>query len=226
MIFLSISENIASLYSIKYTLFSIGTYGVSVIEFFGTLFGIVAVWLAAKNRILTWPVGLVNIVLFFCIYYQVGLFSDMFLQIYFFGVGVYGWIFWKSENEKKTPIRQLDKHQILKLTLWIFGLSLLCYYFVSNLHEWWPDVFRQEAAFPFWDSLVAVASIFANTLLARRTIDNWPIWILVDLICIILYISKGIYFIAFEFVIFTLLASYGWYQWSLEKKLYNKIEMQ
>ncbi|MBK9960819.1 MAG: nicotinamide mononucleotide transporter [Saprospiraceae bacterium] len=80
-------------FNVGHTMFSLLGYPVSYMEFVGTVFGIAGVWLAAKANILTWPVGLVNIILFFLIFYQVQLYSDMFLQIYFFMISLYGWFF-------------------------------------------------------------------------------------------------------------------------------------
>ncbi|MBK9272098.1 MAG: nicotinamide mononucleotide transporter [Saprospiraceae bacterium] len=208
-----------SFFSVGRLMFSILGYGVSYIEFLGTIFGICAVWLAAKSKMLTWPVGLINVVLFFMIYFQVQLYADMFLQIYFFAIGLYGWIFWKKEEEQRKSIHALNRFEIVQALIWILLLTAVLGWMISKIHLWWPALFNKEAAFPYWDTLVAVASIFANTLLARRVIQNWPIWIAVDLICIVLYISKGIYFVAFEFVIFTLLACLGWYEWNKKFQL-------
>lgn len=214
---------IDSFFSVSEIMFRIWDYPVSHIEFFGTVFGIAGVWLAAKSKVLTWPVGLINIILFFMIYYQVQLYSDMFLQIYFFGVGVYGWIFWNKEIEKKIPIHSLNTTQNIKIGVYVFILSIICGWLISNVHIWFPNIFEKEAAFPYLDTLVAIASIFANTMLARRVIQNWPIWIAVDLLCIGLYISKEIYFVAFEFFIFTILASFGWYDWNKKMKLQTSV---
>lgn len=210
-------RDLTHFFSVGHELFSVGTYPVSYIEFFGTVFGIAAVWLAAQSRILTWPVGLINIALFFMIYYQVQLYSDMFLQVYFAGVALYGWFFWKEDQKNKKRIRKLNLSEKLNLFIWVAVCTAAGTYLISHLHLWFPDLFPVEAAFPFWDTLVAVASIIANTLLARRVIENWPIWIAVDILCVYLYISKGIYFVAFEFIIFTLLAAYGWHQWEKER---------
>jgi nicotinamide mononucleotide transporter len=212
-------------FSVDHEMFSVWTYPVSYIEFFGTVFGIAAVWLAAKSKILTWPVGLVNIALFFLIYYQVQLYSDMFLQLYFAAVALYGWFFWKDDQKKKKSVRKLSTSERLRLAGWIALCTAAGSYVISHLHLWIPDLFPEKAAFPFWDTLVAVASIFANTLLARRVIENWPIWIAVDLLCIVLYVSKGIYFVAFEFLIFTILAAYGWRQWEKESRDANKMSV-
>ena len=87
-------EVLNALYDINYVLVQIGDYPLSLIEFLGTLTGLISVWLASRGNILTWPTGLLNVIAFFALFYQVRLYSDMVLQVYFFGMSIYGWWFW------------------------------------------------------------------------------------------------------------------------------------
>lgn len=194
-------------------LFSVWDYPVSYIEFISVIAGITAVYLAARENIFTWPIGLINITTAFFIYYSVHLYSDMFLQFYFFGIGLYGWWFWTQEKRTAVPLKWLSLNSNLILIFVIASCSLGMGYLVSHLHEYSPNLFPKEASFPYADSLVAVASIVANTLLAKRYIENWILWILIDLICIYLYIQKDLYFIALEFLLFLGLAAYGLHSW-------------
>lgn len=69
-------------------------YPLSYVELVGILTGLLSVWLAAKSHILTWPIGLVNVAAFFFLFYQVCLYSDMLLQVFFFVTTCYGWYYW------------------------------------------------------------------------------------------------------------------------------------
>jgi len=200
-------------FKVDHTFFNIMGYPVSYMEFVGTIFGIAGVWLAAKSNILTWPIGLVNIILFFLIFYQVQLYSDMFLQIYFFLISLYGWFFWDKELHAKEPIKILSNTWKIYLSVLCAILTFTLGYAISQLHVWFPTTFPKQAAYPYWDTFVAIGSIIANTLLARRILENWIIWIVVDLICIYLYFTKDIVFVALEFIIFLGLAIYGAYHW-------------
>ena len=139
-----------NLFDINNTFFSVGSYPVSWIEFVGTIAGIVAVWMAAKNNILTWPIGLINITLFFLIFFQVQLYSDMFLQIYFFSISVYGWLFWKKEFAQDQPIHLLSAKSAL-----ILGIVTL----VSTL------------VLGFWSQISII--IFLNYLQNRQHFLMW-----------------------------------------------------
>lgn len=206
------------------TVISLSGYNISMIEIISVLAGIIAVFYAAKENIITWPIGLVNICTAFFIYYHIRLYSDMFLQVYFFSISIYGWFSWKIEKKEKIPLKYLSLKQLLFLCFSIIVLTIMIGMWMTQIHMIFPMVFPQPAAYPYADTFVAISSIIANTLLARRFIENWILWILVDIICIYLYIQKEIVFIAFEFLIFLFLAIYGWREWYKLKKKQELIE--
>jgi len=199
--------------------FSIGTYNVSALELFSVIAGIWAVYLAARENILSWPIGLLNITSAFFIYYQVRLYSDMFLQIYFFGIGIYGWYVWKNEKRANLPLKWLSTNQRFTLAALIAICTLVFGYWMTKIHIQFPSLFPVAAAYPYADTWVAITSIVANTLMAKRYIENWILWIVVDILCVYLYLQKGIAFVSFEFFIFLILACYGLMKW---RRMKNK----
>ena len=90
---------------------------------------------------------------------------------------------------------------------------------MSNIHLYLPTYFKIQAAYPFTDSFVMVSSIIATILLAKKKIENWYLWIAIDLVCVVMYFKKGVYFLSLEYFIFLGLASYGLYHW--KKQLSN-----
>ena len=200
--------------SINYTIAEILGYKMSLVELLGTVTGILAVILATQSNIWSWPVGIVNFVLAFILYYQVSLYSDMFLQIYYVITGIYGWIYWYGmKSEEQTPITLLTiRGRIIHAILMVIG-TLGVGYFMSHIHLIMPKLFPVPAAYPYPDSFVAVLSILANWMLAQRKIENWMVWIVIDVICTVMYWKKGIQFFSFEYLIFTLMAIYGLLNW-------------
>ena len=198
----------------QFILFEILDYKISLIEFLGTLSGLMAVWLAAKNNIFTWPIGIVNVICFFLIFRESHLFSDMFLQVYFFGVAIYGWLFWKKTAAKNEPtisdIRLKPRLILLFVTL-VF--SVFVGWMMGNVHIWFSNIFPEPAAYPYADSFVAVASVIANTLMARKKVESWIMWIVIDVVATVIYYQKNILLISVEFFIFTLLAVFGLINW-------------
>lgn len=200
--------------SINYTIAEFLGYKMSLVELLGTVTGILAVILATQSNIWSWPVGLVNFVLAFILYYQVSLYSDMFLQIYYVITGIYGWIYWYGmKTETQTPITLLTiRGRIVHIILMVIG-TIGIGYFMSHIHQIMPSVFPTPAAYPYPDSFVAVLSILANWMLAQRKIENWIVWIVIDIICTVMYWLKGIQFFSLEYLIFTLMAIYGLANW-------------
>src|SRR6187549_692321 len=91
--------DLSLLFDVKETFFRILEHPVSYVEFIGTVLGLISVFLAARANIFTWPTGIANAIFFMVIFYQIHLYSDMFLQMYFCGMGVYGWFTWKYKAE-------------------------------------------------------------------------------------------------------------------------------
>lgn len=211
------------LLSIDAVFFTILGYPMSYIEFFGTIFNLWCVWLAAKNRISNWPVGIVGIVLYLFLFYQIRLYSDLFEQVYFLVMSFYGWWLW-TRIDPKQGAGQLEKLRIrhntaavntVYVAVIIIGTGLMGY-FMKNIDLYFPKYFPEPASFPFLDAFTTVMSFAATILMARKKVECWYLWILVDIIGIWLYYRKGVKFIALEYVIFLILATKGMLSWRKE----------
>lgn len=193
-------------------------YPLSWLEAAGTATGLLAVWLAARNNILNWPLGLVNVACFAVLFYQNQLYADVLLHVYFFVMGCYGWYFWRRQLALRQSIRRMHRTRFVQLCIICGGVSFVCAWGMANIHLWWPAVFPQPAAYPVADSFITVYSVAANVLMARYVVQNWLLWIGVDLLAPVVYYQRGIYFVAAEFVIFLVLAILGYLHW---QKLVN-----
>jgi len=203
---------------IKNIAFEVLAYPVSYVELVGTSFGLASVYFASRANILTWATGIVNEIFLFILFFQVQLYADMFLQIYFFVLTVYGWYRWGKKTSENT-ISIVDRRHRLFLAISIFAGTLIAGFFFADLHRVLPTYFKVQAAYPYSDSFIMVMSIVATILLAKKKIENWYLWITVDLVAVILYFKKGIYFLSIEYLIFLGLASYGLFHW--REKLKN-----
>lgn len=204
------------LFSINTIMLTVMGYPLSYAEFIGTLFGLLSVFWASRTNILTWPAGIANEIFFFAVFFQVQLYANMLLQAIFFVATLYGWYSWKTLNNaphKKQHITSLSHRQLAIIILLIVGTSILLGMFMSQLHTLLPNLFPDPAAAPYTDATIMMISIAATLLLARKKLQSWLLWIINNIICIILYFTQGIYFIAIEYIIFLFIASYGLYQW-------------
>jgi nicotinamide mononucleotide transporter len=199
----------------------------SYLEFFGTIAGAVAVWLSAKANVWSWPLGLINVTLFFFLFFQVQLYPDMFLQVFFFITNLMGWWRWKhpnlGEEDKKHELRVsfIPRKQLVILSvvgiIGTFAFGSLA----SRLHEMVPSIFSQPSAFPYADSFVTVMSIGATFLMIQKKVECWIIWIVVDAVATYMYFMKGIKFVGIEYLVFCFIAAFGLWNWIKEYKKYS-----
>jgi len=216
-------SSVSALFDVKETFFTVFENNVSYVEFIGTLLGLISVFLAARANIFTWPTGILNAIFFLVIFFQIHLYSDMFLQMYFCGMGVYGWFSWKYRAaHQQSAIRTLSNADRLRLAMLIAAVTLLIGTLISQIHLILPQIFDHPATYPYIDTFIAISSILATILLARRIFETWVLWVTVDVTSIGLYSVKGVKLIAIEFIIFLCLAMLGvfsWYRLWKEKEL-------
>ena len=199
----------------------------SYIEFTGVVFGLIAVWLSAKAHILSWPIGIINVILAGILYYQVQLYPDMFLQMFFFVTNIIGWWRWANpkpgEEDRKNELRvsyMKTKQLIFTIVIAVVGTFILGQ-FASNLHNWFPTVFSQPSAYPYVDSFITVMSVLTTFYMIEKKVESWIIWIIVDIVATFLYYIKGVKFYSLEYLIFTIIATYGLIHWAREYKSYS-----
>ncbi len=216
-----------SFFDINRIFFTVLGYPISYLEFFATVTGFVAVWLSARANIWSWPIGVVNVTLFFFLVYQVQLYPDMFLQVFFFITNLIGWWRWthpeKGEEDRKNELRVswMPVRMLLIFSLITIFITYLSGFFASNLHELFPRLFNKPSAFPYLDSFVMVVSIGATYLMVQKKVECWLAWLIADIVATFLYFSKGILFIGVEYFAFCLIAAFGFLLWRKEFKSYS-----
>lgn len=199
-------------FDIRYMAFELLGYPISFVELIGTLFGFISVYFASRTNILTWVTGIVNEFFLFILFFQVQLYADMFLQVYFFAVTLYGWYNWKK-TPKSNSISTVNLKTRVGLIVIIILSTLLAALAFSNIHLFLPQYFKIKAEYPLVDSFVMVLSIVATVLLAQKKLETWYLWILIDLVCVFLFFKKGAVLLGLEYLVFLGLATYGAIHW-------------
>ena len=213
-------------FNIETIFFEIWGYPMSYLEFFGTLTGALAVGLSAKANIWSWPIGLVNVTLFFFLFFQVQLYPDMFLQVFFFVTNLMGWWRWLHPGADEADHKKELKVSFLQAGQWVFlsvvGLAgtAMMGALAENLHTWVPVFFKAPSAFPYLDSFVTVMSIVATFLMVQKKAECWLVWIAVDLVATGLYLAKDIRLVAIEYLAFCFIAAFGFRHWVKEHRGY------
>lgn len=205
-------EHFIALLDIENIFINILGYDLSYIELIGILTGLVSVYYATRANILTWPTGILNEFALFFLFFQVRLYSDMLLQVFFFVITVSGWITWKRKKADQN-VSWLSNRWKLNYMIFLIAGTLVLGGFMSQIHLLLPKLFEHAAAYPFVDAFTTIASVLATFLLIRKKIETWLCWIVVDVVSVYLYFLKDIWFLSMEYFIFLLLAGYGFLSW-------------
>jgi nicotinamide mononucleotide transporter len=207
-------------FDINHVFFTVWQYKMSYLEFWGTLLNIAAVYLSAKEKILSWPIGMVSVFLFVFLFYQFGLYPDMFLQGFFFITNAMGWYQWTHpkagfENENAhLKITKVAPFTLLVLLLAGAAGTIVMGTFAKNLNEIFPRLFAGPSAFPYLDSFTTVLSILTTFLMIRKKVESWWLWLLIDIVSTYIYWAKDIKFLSLTYFGYCFIALFGAIAWT------------
>ncbi len=184
----------------------------SLLEVAGVISGLLCVYLAAKNIIWNWPLAIISVVIYIFIFYDSRLYADMGLQVYFLAVNIYGWYFWskKPSSETKTPVTSIKQREVILSAVAIVVFTFLLGWLLHN---------HTIASYPYLDSFCTACSIVAQFFMARKVLQNWLLWVFVDVIYVGIYIFKDLHLTAIMYAIYIVIALIGYFDW---KKEYSK----
>ena len=177
------------------------------IEITGAILSLIYLYLSINQKVSLWFFGIVSSVFYIVVFFQSKLYADMSLQFYYVVISVYGWINWKhgkSGDKEELPTTKASGTLLIKISI-ATGLIYLVYYFILAKFT--------DSTIPKVDSLVGALSIIGTWMLARKVLENWIVWIVVDGLCVGLYIYKELYPTTVLFAIYTAMSVIGYRQW-------------
>nr|WP_294778057.1 nicotinamide riboside transporter PnuC [uncultured Flavobacterium sp.] len=179
-----------------------------VLELTAIFFGLLSVWLAKKNNIWVFPTGIINTAIYVYLLWKWSLLGDMMINFYYVIMSIYGWYHWTRKKEEiiAYPISGMTLSE-KKWSLIIFVLTIV---FVVSVYTIF-DKFTHWTS--YIDTLVTGIFFVGMWLMAKRKIENWILWIVGDVISIPMYFAKGYSFTAIQYLIFTIIAVYGYLEW-------------
>lgn len=181
-------------------------HGSSCLELVAVLFGIVSVYLSTRENIWSWPTALVNVSLFFALFYRSGLYSDTGLQVVYFVLSIYGWYEWLYGGANRTAISVSRTTRKTWMVLCAIGVA--AWAVLGSITSRLPGT-----ALPYVDAATTTVSLLAQWMMTRKLLENWAIWIAVDVVYIGMFIFKGLYLTAFNYGIYLALALLGYITW-------------
>ncbi len=178
------------------------------LEVLGTLVGLIYLWLEYRASIYLWIASVIMPAIYIFVYYEAGLYADFGINIYYLGAAVYGWLVWKyghkSADLHELPITKMPKRSWLKALVVFLVAQILIAWILINFTD--SDV-------PWWDAFTTALSIIGMWMLARKYLEQWWVWIVVDVVCVGLYIYKGLYFTSGLYALCSVIAVFGWLNW-------------
>lgn len=191
------------------------TYEIAL-ELTAIFFGLLSVWMSKKNNILVFPTGLINTSIYVFLLWKWSLLGDMMINAYYFIMSIYGWYIWtrKKGDEAEYPIATItneEKKRAMLLFVATIIFVVLVYLFFNKFTNWMS----------YLDTIITGIFFVGMWLMAKRKIENWIFWIIGNIISIPLYFAKGYTFTSLQYLIFTIIAYYGYLEW--KKILHNKI---
>ena len=177
----------------------------SIVEWLAVTSSIIYVILAAKRLIICWFFAFIGSILFVYLCYIGKLYIESILQFFYVVMAIIGWINWKNSKTKKISIQKwtLNNHLINIILSGIF--SIIIGYIFENYTN-------QEN--PYIDSFTTCYSLSATYMVTKKILGNWIYWIIIDLISIYLYATRGYHLTALQYIIFTFLALFGFIAWN------------
>jgi nicotinamide mononucleotide transporter len=219
-----------SFFDIDNVFFTLLGYPISFLEFFAVITGICAVFLSARANIWSWPLGIINVALYFFLFFQVQLYPDMFLQVFFFVTNIAGWWRWahpragEEDRRKELRISFMRPKEIGFVVAATIAGTILFGLFAKNLHTLLPRFFSAPSAMPFVDSFIAVLSVIVTFYMIQKKVECWIMWLIIDIVATWLYFIRDIKFTSALYFVYCLIAAYAVYNWIREYRSYSTIK--
>ncbi len=180
-----------------------------ILQVVGVVLGLIYLWLEYKANIWLWVVGLIMPIVHGTLYFRAGLYADFSMQLYYILAGVYGLIVWRR-GAKQTKDKGALKITSTPTTVWVAVAGMYAilhgaiYLFLCNF---------TDSTVPFWDSLTTALCIVAYWMLSRKYVEQWLVWLAVDVITVGLYIYKDIPITAGLYALYSTMAVAGYVRW-------------
>ena len=174
------------------------------LEIVGFISGFAGVFLTVKKNKWCFPIGIINVILSCFLFYESRLYADSLQQLVYIPLLIVGWLNWNTNTNDEFIVEQLHKKEIIIYFSLFVSSGILLGYLLKTF---------SNASFPWIDSLATTASFLAQYLIAKKKIENWIVWMAVNVVYIIIYLQKDLELYAVLYIVYLILAIQGYYQW-------------
>jgi len=184
------------------------------LEIIAVITAILYLVLAAKEDIKCWYAAIISSSLYFYIMLNAGLLMEAILQVFYVGMAIYGWNQWNKSSNEKYEIRIRNWKKINHL--YSISLVVILAIITANILEKYTN-----AVFPFFDALTTFGAIITTYMVAKKIIENWIYWFVIDSISIYLFFSRELYLTSLLFTIYLIIIIFGYRSWNKKLKGYS-----
>lgn len=178
------------------------------LEIIGTFVGLLYLWLEYRASIYLWIASIIMPAIYIFVYYNAGLYADTGINVYFLLASIYGWIVWLRGSGKEKKAELPITHTPLKTILPLSVAFSIAFFLIA-----WILITYTDSNVPWLDSFTTALSIVAMWMLARKYVEQWLVWIVVDVVSCGLYIYKGLDYTAGLYGLYSVIAIFGYLKW-------------
>lgn len=186
------------------------------IELIGTISGLIYLYLEIKQNLWLWPLGFITSAFYVYIFFVSKFYADMGLQVYYLVISAYGMYHWLYGGRKgvidSLPVTRITKEQIF----WLSLITVILFFAIEYTLDQYTD-----SPVPIGDAFTTALSITATWMLARKIIEHWGLWVIINSVSLGLYLYKGLYPTSVLFIFYTTMSFVGYYQWRMEMNTNN-----
>ena len=179
-------------------------------ELIGAASGLLCVWLIIRENIWNWPVGLAYALVSLLVFYKARLYSDLVLHVFYVFMNGYGWYYWLRGAGARSSGGRLVVARLSRRRASLLGVATV----IGIVAMGWLFDYYTDADLAYWDSTTTVMSFAAMWMAAHKYIENWFVWLVVDVLATGIYIFKGIWPYAVLYGLYIPMAVWGWMAWS------------
>ena len=179
----------------------------SLLELLAVVFAVAYLVLAVRENSLCWYAAGISTLIFLFIFWNVKLYMESGLQIYYLAMAFYGWYQWRDAQTETVSLRVSKwraKQHVVALAL----IATLTFVSGSLLNS------GTDANLPYLDSFTTWASVVTTFMVARKILENWFYWLVIDSVSIYLYLDRELYFTSLLFAIYIVIIFFGWFAWN------------
>jgi len=191
--------------------------GMGWLQWLAFIFGIIYVILAAQENAWCWPVGLVSVSIAFFVYAdpEVRLYSDAILQVFYAVMSIYGWWTWTRNANQEKEILDSSGSAALEIHIWPLKRHLVFFLVGLIMAGLWGKfcLLQFAAELPYIDAATTVFSLIATYMVTQKVLENWLYWIVIDVVCIFVYLHRELYLFSIMFLVYTIVAVVGYLNW-------------